>query len=526
MFYPEKRDGFARLGRLEFGDERVATPFMLSFLDRPEIVEHIDFGKAPYAAKSLVSDELMPKNEHVNVVTGLSRVQPRELVDILSRVRSEKPVYAVAAATPANASLLIYLGADILDDILAIAKGYDGVYFLGDLEVNVERLKNFPCSCQFCKNREIEELSEEEVLEAIAGHNSEMLKIEVEKCRVLLKQESLRDYVEAKVKLLPEMTAALRIADTYSRSDHTFPRYRRSKCLFTTAESASRFEVRYFLKRAVEIYEPKTPALLLLPCTARKPYLTSRTHRILRSAVRIDVNEIIVSSPLVVPREFELTYPAVNYDTPVTGQWSDEEISFVASWLRKFVEKGDFEKIVAHVEGGYKKVVERALYSYDIIFTAENGLLSESSLKRLAKEVEGYDRYDLYSEIFSHMSLYQFGVQFEGRVRGRYPNLELVDGERIARIDTRYGMLDVYEAGARTLLSAGAYIVEIGDFEPSNTIFAAGVIQADERIRPNDIVVFHSERVLGVGQAAMSGKEMTELDKGIAIKIRRELPLR
>ncbi len=527
MFYPEKRDGFARIGKIEINGERIATPYMIDYFNDKDIIERIEFGKAPYALKYIageVYERLKARNDEVEVATGLSTLPPRQLVKAFSELRGSKPLYAVAAATPTNVSLLIYLGADIVDNILAIAKGYDGVYFLGDVEVRLENLKELPCSCKFCRNANLEDLSEP--FEVAAKHNTEILRLEVEKCRMLIEREELRNYIEAKVKLNPELTAALRFADL--ESSKYFPRFKKSKCYFAAMESFNRFEVKYFLQRALECYEPKTDVLLLLPCTARKPYLLSKTHRVIRSKVRINVNEIIISSPLVVPREFELTYPACNYDTPVTGQWSDEEVAFVASWLRKFVEKGDFEKIVAHVEGGYRRVVEEALPDYDVVFTADDGVLSEESISKLRREIEGYEKYDLFAEIFDHMARYQFGLSFDGKVKGRYPNLELIDdesSERVARIDNVYGMLDIYSKAAKELISKDVYVVEIEDFEPTSTIFAAGVIRADERIRPNDVVVFYSQRIFGVGTAAMSGEEMTESDRGIAVKVRRKMPL-
>ncbi len=510
MFYPEKRDGFARLGRID----GIKTPHMVEF-PGDELIEKIDFGKAPVAAKFFadISEELLPKGDF-SVLTGISSLSPRQIVELFKKYHGVKPIYAVAAATPKNVSLLIYLGADLVDNILAIAKAYSGVFFSGDVEIPVEAAEGM-CGCEYCSD-----LSDPE---NVARHNTEVLRQEVERCRYLLRKEELRNYVEAKVKLDPELTATLRIADL--SSDHGFPRFRKSRCYFSTLESASRFEVRYFLSKAVECYEPKSEVLLILPCTARKPYLLSKTHRAIRSRVKIAVNEIIVSSPLVVPREFELTYPAINYDTPVTGQWSDEEVAFVAEWLRRFVEKGEFEKIVAHVEGGYRKVVERALHDYDVVFTAEDGLLSNASLKKLASQLSGYGGYDFRKEIFRHMSRYQFGVELDGRIKGRYPDLELHSESRMARIDTRYGMLDIYGEAARRLLRERRYHVIIEDFEPKGTIFAAGVSEADENIRPNDVVVFASQSLIGVGIAAMSGREMVEYEKGVAVSVRRVEPL-
>jgi archaeosine synthase len=528
MFYLEKRDGLARTGRLEIFDVKLETPYLFDFGDKntTDILKHLDFGKASYPVKFL-NEEIFQKLKHkegkIRIVTGLSVLTPRKTVEVFSEVKKDfKPVYAVATATPSNLSLLIYMGVDIVDNILAIARAYQGIYFLSDFEIRLEELKKLPCSCEVCREYgiELKKLSYEERSELLARHNTEMLKNQLEVCRVLIAKEELRNYVESRAKLKPELTVLLRLSE--GLSEECYSRFKGSTCYFNTIESFNRFEVRYFLKRALDCYKPETEILLILPCTAKKPYLTSNTHRRIRSRVKIGVNEIIVSSPLVVPREFELLYPAMNYDTPVTGYWSDEEVGFVAGWLQKFVEKGEFEKIIAHVGGGYRDVVEKALSDYEVVFTAEDGILSERSLENLKREVEEHG-FSLYKSMFEHMFRYQFGVEVGGRVRGKYPEIELYRGKnRIARVDTKYGMLDIYEDIAREFVENNIYSVRIDEFEPTSTIFAAGVIEAADSIRPNDLVVFHNEAVYGVGISAMSAREMIESDKGIAIRVKRK----
>jgi len=95
----------------------------------------------------------------------------------------------------------------------------------------------------------------------------------------------------------------------------------------------------------------------------------------------------------------------------------------------------------------------------------------------------------------------------------------------LARVDTIYGMLDIYDDIARKLLNGGLYVVKIGDFDVKGTIFAGGVLEADERIRPNDIVVFYNDEIYGVGMASMGGGEMTESEKGIAVRVKRKFRL-
>ena len=65
------------------------------------------------------------------------------------------------------------------------------------------------------------------------------------------------------------------------------------------------------------------------------------------------------------------------------------------------------------------------------------------------------------------------------------------------------------------------------DVEPfvskGRSAFAKHVIDADEEIRPNDevVVINRKNEVLAVGRALLSGKEMKEFSRGMAVRVRR-----
>ena len=74
------------------------------------------------------------------------------------------------------------------------------------------------------------------------------------------------------------------------------------------------------------------------------------------------------------------------------------------------------------------------------------------------------------------------------------------------------------------LAAAGYATVEIMDFELKGNLFAVGVQKADPRIRIGDEAVIVCEgEVRGVGVAEMCGREMTDLRRGIAVKVRHKV---
>lgn len=513
MFRVEKQDGIARLGTFN----GISTPCMIDLRNPEKILEFIE-RRPPEVAR-----DILPKSYNEFVKEGeikklvLPGMFPGEVVEkVLEFKRKDhSPLYLPALATPQNASLLVYMGADFLDNALALRKARDGVFLTETGEFRLESLSELPCRCRACENRD--HYSSD--FRFLADHNTLALERELALARASVKSESLRELVEVRVKASPDTTAMLRILDSLS-GDLPFSRFRRSRLFPTSEDSYNRPDVEYYFRRMLEVYSPASPTVLLLPCSARKPYLLSKTHRNLRNSLGSalkGVNEIIISSPFVAPRELELVYPISSYDTPTTGMWSEWEINYVAERLAPLIEK--FENVIAYLHGGYRKVAERAgrIAGKDITFTD-----SREELKKLLENA-GKQNFDLYMEIFRHMLSYQFGLEFEiDRVRGRYPNLEFFAGnERVARVDVRYGNLDIYVRLAEELKKKGVYVVRIDEFDVKGTIFSKGVVEADERIRPNDVVVYYNSSITGVGQAVIPGREMGAVD-GRAVVSRRK----
>ncbi len=516
-FRLEKRDGFSRAGEYK----GIKTPALIDLREdtnlevevkAPEFLEKID--------RELYEVYKFEKEIKILVLEGLSEKEKVEKI-VSFRSSNLSPLYISGVATPQNALIYVYLGADFLDNLLALRMAYDGVYFTPERNFRLESLKSLPCSCKFCEEvGNFKELNKFERYEFLANHNTEVLRREVELSRNLIFSEEIRDVVEARSKIVPEAEVLLRYADkNYEAFEKYTPVFRKSELYPTTDSSYRRVEVTRYFERMRKVYSPKSKIALLLPCSARKPYSLSKSHRMIKDKLGRalkGVNEIIISSPFVAPREFELIYPIVAYDTPTTGEWSDFEINFVAEKLSPLLE--NFEKIYAYLHGGYRKVAEKA----QKISGVEIGFVDD--LNELKKKLESEEKidFDLYSEILRHMSLYQFGVEFEGKARGKYPELRFFGRGLAGRVDTNYGMLDIYEEFAYQLFEKEVYTIKIDEFDPKGTIFAAGVLEADERIRPNDIVVFYNSRIIGVAQAVMSGKEMEICEQGVAAVVRRK----
>ncbi len=534
------KDYGARIAECE-GKEKFTTPFLIDFKETEPLPFSIPERAVPESLKNFIPgmyeyliSKYPQRSGDLEVLAGIKALEkePKKIAEMIIRKRSESGyatvLYAPYIATPENVSLLIYLGIDVVDNLVCIIEASQGNYLTSDGSFPVESIDVLPCNCTECRNASPEDFVGN--TDMLFRHNTHTLERELAIVRFHIKKGSIRQYVEKQSRTSPYLTALLRFADQnfYGFFEERTPVYKRAIIYPTSYESFRRVEFTRFLERAVRVHRGEE-TLLLLPCSARKPYLLSKTHRIIEKALPRTVYEIIISSPLVVPRELEVVYPAMHYDTPVTGEWTTEEIEFVSGYLKRMIEGREYSSIIAHVDGGYRKVVERLedLIDIEVTYTAEGGVLSSRSLRNLAETIGEGKSINRFRHLIEGMLEYQFGEGagdlIEGRVRwrGRYPSLVFFENDiQIGVINPSTGSISISKEFAVKLIESGRNTVEIEEFIPRGTIFAGGIISAHPDIRPGDEVVFHNGLCYGVGKAGMSGKEMMEMEHGTAIKVR------
>ena len=479
----------------------------------------------PFSAKE-------PEKADVYVLGNAGALKnPRDLVAAIVSVREkiapDTALYAPALATPANLGLLVYLGIDLLDGTRVVADGLLGRYHTRDGVWKASELVELPCLCRHCQ----EMAASGRKAPLLIAHNLQKLEEELLAVREAIRSETMREYIERQVRVTPEQTSALRLLDQeHQYLEKRTPQIRRSTFYANCAESLGRVEVTRFAERVINRYKaPQSDVLLLLPCSAKKPYSLSRSHRLFAESIgshRRYLHELILTSPLaLVPRELEEAYPAASYDVPVTGHWDREERAWLCSCLDAYLKKNRYARIVAHLDGE----LEQAVKDSGIEATFTGGGTKGPALDRLtaavAEACHGAMRLpDLRLLRYRAQTDYYFGqgagdLLLEGKiiVKGR----EIQDEQkRPLAATTPNGMIALSLAGARRLEPLGKYIVKIGDFLPKGSLLAPGVLDADEQIRPGDEVIIVGEKAFGIGRAKMSGWEMKASRRGVAVEIR------
>lgn len=471
------------------------------------------------------------------------KILMRSIIKLKENTRANSLLYIPALATPENLCMLVYIGADIVDETLGIIKAYNDIYLTSSGEFDLSILKEFPCTCSVCYGNtpaEIIRLPKKERAKFLSRHNSLKLEEEMKSIREHIRNNTLREYVESRCRVCAWLTAVLRLLD----SQHDFlekrtPTFRSGMLYANTSESLNRVEIKRFAYRIMQRYTPPDlDTLILLPCSAKKPYSFSLSHKKFISAIskyRRYVHEVILTSPLgIVPRELELTYPASHYDTPVTGIWDKEERAWVKECLKRYLVKNSYKNIIAHVDGVYKEICQAVgkELGIDIIYTSENGVTSQASLNKLKKTISTLENTKKRSsqqiklDIIRAIVDYQFGkgagdmLLRNAYVKADFPRFQVFAEKQLATLVPRYGSVSLTIEGGNRLLHHPYYHVVIGNFMPHGSIMAPGIINADPQIRPNDEVIVEGEKIFGVGKALMSGWEMISSDKGIAVQLR------
>ena len=470
--------------------------------------------------------EDMAFSESVDVVVVPNafelRSNARMLVDQVIKLRNaagyNRLIAMLGIADPSTLALLAYMGVDIFDDSFPAASGLSGIRTLPEGEIASEG--------------------------DVSQDNREEMARECAKVRAFIEGGRLRELVDQRSSSSPISVAVLRIFDDegYAYQEESVDDVgRRFSC--NTTQSLRRPDVLKYRRQILERYEKPAHkrVLVLLPCSTKKPYHTSKTHKIFGSAVHASnyetvVHEVIVTSPLgAVPRELDSFYPANSYDIPVTGEWKCEEKRFIRELVGHIISQG-YDTVISHL--GEDTELVRGLCP-NMIETVVGDPISpvsitnlETALRESTKGMELGNYYQDRRECVKSILRFQFGKEVAEKIMdddtyaiGKYPYWKLLRNKvQLGMLSEERGMFSLTIDGANLLAECGCATVDMMDFELKGNLFAVGVTGADPSIRIGDeAVVLKKGKVMGVGVAMMSGREMVDLKRGIAVKIRHKL---
>lgn len=584
LFKVINRDGPARIGEITVDNKKIKTPNILYLnterFKSPNFAEILLAKKEKKTEKPaiIITEDLLllnSKNEikkdfylisiddeiveesikkfqaNLFIIKYASQLlnQPKEFVNFIIKLREligpQKLIYLPSIGDPTNFALFTYLGIDLFDSTSAIIAARNNTLFIDNEKIKNKDLNENPCNCQICSKIDKKPIDMD--FEEILNHNYNAINSEIKNIKNIILNQNLRNIVERKIRSDPNLTAILRTLDR-NHFDYLEKRtslISKSKIIATTNESINRPEIIRFQKRIIDRYKkPKsTKILLLLPCSAKKPYFLSKSHKLFREKILSNnnpfiIHEVIITSPLgIVPRELELVYPANNYDIPVTGVWDDIEKKLIKNLLSNYLKHNKYEKIIVHLP---KEIIDfiKPILKKPII-TCINNPTSKESLDKLSntliKTVKKYKKVnprDKAKEEIVSLTLYQFGKKISNKlmknimVRGKYPNRKIFQNStQLGMITEERGLISLTLDGAKKLENLNDYFVEIfDDFKLIGSIFAPGVKNVDKKIRIGDeVIIIKNNKICAVGVAQMNGDEMKKSNYGEAVKVRHKI---
>ncbi|ELY99240.1 archaeosine synthase subunit alpha [Natrialba asiatica] len=501
----------------------------------------VEYPDVDYPSVAVVSSESSADHgtdayavSDVQSFTGHGAGLVEAVVDVRSAIPTDTALFFSGVATPRNVALLAYAGVDLLDRTAAVVKGTEGRYLTTDDAYFLEDLYELPCSCPACQQPR-DEFTREDCVE----HNVNALEAEMGIVRRRIRDGRLRDYVEGQARQDQWLTAAMRELDSqWGYLEERTPILRDARIDAATEDTLRRVEIQRYADRVTTRYRNRFDnPLVLVPCSAAKPYSESQSHRQFHDAIQWRAHLVSMTSPIgVVPQELETTYPAQHYDTVVTGRWSEDEKQFVSAVLRRYLERNEYPRIIAHVpDEGYRDIVGRVEdeLDLDVTYTVAEHPTDDESLANLSEALAGelkYSKREREHNTVRAIADYLLGdgagdeLFDDIQTTSRYPKIQVRDREdtQLATMVPQYGTLSFTLAGARRWVDSNAPVkrVEIDGFVPHGSVLAPGVVDADEDIRVGDEVVVEGPNAFAVGRAEMFGREMAESSRGVACEIR------
>ncbi len=451
----------------------------------------------------------------VIIPDGAQLIQrPRKLVEKLTEIRRKygmsRLIYLQGVADPYLIPILVYAGVSLFDDSTLRMETSAGYKFT-----------------IFGRMKATDPASEQNITFV-----REILPVLSQS----IKSGTLRELVE-KYQISSKAVEVLRLLDNdiKKEGEHFFPR-RTQYVKANSLESLRRPDlVRYRDYISNDYRKPENRRVaVLMPCSARKPYSSSKSHKRIIEAIggmRNQVHELIITSPVgLVPRDLEQTYPASYYDIPVIGEWYEDEKLMINNVIEAYFRNNSYERVVVFVDNDLEFIMDHLPANSILVKWDRN----DSSLVKLKDTVAtllaGHPpkgSYNQKMERFTKIAEYQFGSWISKYMAGckivkNYNSEMLVkEGKPVLVFNEMLGKFTINKQSAPWFIENGKYLVEIDNFKPTANIYAVGVLNATDDVRQEDeVVLHHAGELKGVGIAKMPARAMIDLKKGVAVKVR------
>ena len=264
----------------------------------------------------------------------------RIILEVKSMLPSNAPVHLFGAGHPMVFALAVALGCDLFDSAAYALYAKDGRYLTPYGTKKLEELQYFPCSCPVCLEHTPEELrrmDEKDRIRLLAEHNLRICFEEIRRIKQAIKENTLFELVECRIRSHPNLLFAWRQIRDYGKLLELYDPSSKHSFMYSGMESCYRPAVIRHHERVLNVELPKK-------------------------------EEIVISSDEGVPADFYLrpcfgvvpvemleSYPAGHAEIPPPDLVEDEAIMIAVSGLKKFLEHHKDRKFIVIAKGKWLK---------------------------------------------------------------------------------------------------------------------------------------------------------------------------
>jgi len=493
------------------------------------------------------------------------------LVEIKTHLDNNIIIMASGRVIPKFYPILIYLGVDLIDSsylmYLSGENFYDSIEYL----LPIYKIKFLPCSCVACQGKLknlLEDKYSSEKIDLLCLHNLISAFNYMKKIKQYISYEDFRAFVEKSSLDDTNIISILKVLDKsyFDLIRYETPIVQENKSVKCFGPSSYyRPDFQEFRVRTIEHFKPEpwTRLIILLPCSAKKPYSESKSHKLFHKAIRKFpefpyFQEFILTSPLgIIPRQLENIYPANSYDISVTGEWDTEELNIAVEMLIKVLE--NYNKnipIICHLEDGYLEIAKRATsklqnnFIFSKIYGRATSKESLQSLENIIKEQkdkyivnESLPRKDFISKTWIRKFIkildYQFGpgsgvkiisseiVLKKNKASTKISLINSNKNEEIGVFKFKTGQISLTLKGIIRITQDPSsinsnFIVFDGEEIMGNTLFRAGILNWSSDLIPNNHVIIldnKKKNIIGIGELLVGSNFIKNSKAGRIVKI-------
>ncbi len=478
----------------------------------------------------------------------------RNILNVIFQIKRELDNNLVIMASgriiPKFYPILVYLGVDLIDCSYLLYLSSENFYDTIEHLLPIYKLKYLPCPCSICK-RKLKYIRENkyssEKIEQLTLHNIISAYTYMNKIKLYLRMEDYRGFVEKSSFDDMNIISMLKVLDKqyFNEIKLETPITQANKIIKCFGPSSYyRPDFQEFRERLLKSFTPEswTKLIIILPCSAKKPYSESKSHKKFHSIIRKfrdfpDFQEIILTSPLgAIPRQLENIYPVNSYDISVTGDWDNEEITIASNMLIELVEKYDKDiPIICYLkEPGYLKIIDNArlklknkfyftgvkinLTTIESLNSLENSIRDlKDSFKPLKPIPKNKNFSKSWTRKFIKILDYQFGTGAGEKIcsngirtrknerKHQIEIFDLINKQYLGKFNFSTGQIELNLSGANRLLPLNEntnYMVFDGQLIKGNTLFRPGIINYSPNLVPKDFtLIFDKEKknLIGLG---------------------------